>query len=90
MTPQEIPPPEFVLTKPDIQWSEEEKKEYKIYENKTKSLAVEKDKYKKVIELMQFSSALITNMIDFRSVSHLVNTVIAVTGNRNEKTAENQ
>ncbi|XP_010742471.3 cilia- and flagella-associated protein 43 isoform X1 [Larimichthys crocea] len=46
----EIPPPEFVLTKPDIQWSEEEKKEYKIYENKTKSLAVEKDKYKKSLE----------------------------------------
>lgn len=49
LTPQEIPPPEFVLTKPEIQWNEEEKKVYKDYEKKTKELNEEKEKYKKVI-----------------------------------------
>ncbi|XP_068577145.1 cilia- and flagella-associated protein 43 [Cebidichthys violaceus] len=46
----EIPPPEFVLTKPGIQWSEEEKKVYKEYEKKTKDLSEEKEKYKKSME----------------------------------------
>ncbi|KAK5854131.1 hypothetical protein PBY51_015227 [Eleginops maclovinus] len=46
----EIPPPAFVLTKPDIQWSEEEKKVYKDYERKTKELCEEKEKYKKLVE----------------------------------------
>ncbi|KAM7385486.1 hypothetical protein PAMP_001568 [Pampus punctatissimus] len=46
----EIPPPEFVLTKPDIQWSEEEKKVYKEYEKKSKELSAEKEKYKKSLE----------------------------------------
>ncbi|XP_023282389.1 cilia- and flagella-associated protein 43 [Seriola lalandi dorsalis] len=46
----EIPPPEFVLTKPDIHWSEEEKKVYKEYEKKTKDLSEEKEKYKKTLE----------------------------------------
>lgn len=36
------------MTKPDIQWSEEEKKVYKEYENKTKDLREEKEKYRKV------------------------------------------
>ncbi|XP_040905777.1 cilia- and flagella-associated protein 43 [Toxotes jaculatrix] len=46
----EIPPPEFVLTKPDIHWNEEEKKAYKEYEKKTKDLSEEKEKYKKLLE----------------------------------------
>uniref|UniRef100_I3IV59 Cilia and flagella associated protein 43 n=1 Tax=Oreochromis niloticus TaxID=8128 RepID=I3IV59_ORENI len=47
----EIPPPEFVLTKPDIQWSEEEKKAFKEYEKKAKELSEEKEKYKKLLEI---------------------------------------
>ncbi|XP_054455755.1 cilia- and flagella-associated protein 43 [Anoplopoma fimbria] len=46
----EIPPPEFVLSKPGIQWSEEEKKVFKEYEKKTKDLSEEKEKYKKSME----------------------------------------
>ncbi|XP_031694958.1 cilia- and flagella-associated protein 43 [Anarrhichthys ocellatus] len=46
----EIPPPEFVLIKPDIQWSEEEKKVSKEYKKKTKDLSEEKEKYKKSME----------------------------------------
>nr|XP_046257140.1 cilia- and flagella-associated protein 43 isoform X2 [Scatophagus argus] len=46
----EIPLPEFVLTKADIHWSEEEKKIYKEYEKKTKDLDKEKEKYKKSLE----------------------------------------
>ncbi|KAF3841998.1 hypothetical protein F7725_023949, partial [Dissostichus mawsoni] len=46
----EIPRPEFVLTKPEIQWNEEEKKVYKDYEKKTKELNEEKEKYKKSLE----------------------------------------
>ncbi|XP_028458704.1 cilia- and flagella-associated protein 43 isoform X2 [Perca flavescens] len=46
----EIPPPEFVLTKLDIHWSEEEKKVYKEYEKKTNDLSEEKEKYKKSME----------------------------------------
>lgn len=49
-TPQEILPPEFVLTKPDVQWNEEEKKIYKEYEKKSKELITEKEKYKKVLQ----------------------------------------
>ncbi len=52
-TLQEIPPPEFVLTKPGIHWSEEEKKVYKEYEKKAKDLSEEKEKYKKVLKSMQ-------------------------------------
>ncbi|XP_042358212.1 cilia- and flagella-associated protein 43 [Plectropomus leopardus] len=46
----EIPPPEFVLTKPDVHWTEEEKKAYKEYEKKTKDLNEEKEKYQKSME----------------------------------------
>ncbi|XP_030012526.1 cilia- and flagella-associated protein 43 [Sphaeramia orbicularis] len=46
----EIPPPEFVLTKPDIHWTEEEKKAYREYEKKSKELHEEKEKYKKILE----------------------------------------
>ncbi|KAK2921789.1 hypothetical protein Q8A73_001274 [Channa argus] len=46
----EIPLPEFVLTKPEIQWSDEEKKVHKEFEKKTKELNEEKEKYKKLLE----------------------------------------
>ncbi|XP_035519235.1 cilia- and flagella-associated protein 43 [Morone saxatilis] len=46
----EIPPPEFVLTKPGINWSEEEKKVYKEYEKKSKDLNEEKERHKKTLE----------------------------------------
>ncbi|XP_037553676.1 cilia- and flagella-associated protein 43 [Nematolebias whitei] len=47
----EIPVPEFVLTKPDNHWSEEEKNVYKEFEKKTKELNEEKDKYKRSLEI---------------------------------------
>ncbi|XP_034537901.1 cilia- and flagella-associated protein 43 isoform X3 [Notolabrus celidotus] len=43
----EIPPPEFVLTKPSIHWTEEERRVHKEYENKAKDLSEEKEKYRK-------------------------------------------
>ncbi|XP_068423978.1 cilia- and flagella-associated protein 43 [Clinocottus analis] len=46
----EIPPPEFALTKPSIQWSEEDKKVYKEYEKKANDLSEEKEKYRKSME----------------------------------------
>ncbi|XP_062257078.1 cilia- and flagella-associated protein 43 isoform X2 [Platichthys flesus] len=46
----EIPPPELVLSKPEIQWTEEDKKVYKQYEKKTKDLSERKEKYKKLME----------------------------------------
>ncbi len=67
LTPQEIPPPEFVLTKPGNNWSEEEKKVYKEYEKKAKDLSEEKEKYKKVSQSMlsQFCFSMIRNMINY-------------------------
>ncbi|XP_060943830.1 cilia- and flagella-associated protein 43 [Limanda limanda] len=46
----EIPPPELVLTKPEIQWTEDDKKVYKQYEKKTKDLSERKEKHKKSLE----------------------------------------
>ncbi|XP_065815859.1 cilia- and flagella-associated protein 43 [Labrus bergylta] len=46
----EIPPPEFVLTKPVIHWTEEERKIHKEYKKKDKDLNEEKEKYKKALE----------------------------------------
>ncbi|XP_074532554.1 cilia- and flagella-associated protein 43 isoform X2 [Halichoeres trimaculatus] len=43
----EIPPPEFVLNKPSIHWTEEERKVYKEYEKKAQDLTEEKEKYRK-------------------------------------------
>lgn len=84
-TPQEIPPPEFVLTKPDIHWNEEEKKVFEEYEKKTKDLSEKKEKYKKVSQSIhsQPCFAVITNVTDFCSVINisLVSSVIAVAGN---------
>ncbi|XP_078480939.1 cilia- and flagella-associated protein 43-like, partial [Lampetra planeri] len=48
---KEVPPPEFSLTKPHTDWSEEERKEYKEYEKKAEELNVEKEKYKKSLEV---------------------------------------
>jgi hypothetical protein len=45
---QEVPQPEFIVSKPDIQWTEEEKKIYKEYEKKAKELSEEQEKYRKV------------------------------------------
>ncbi|XP_073337399.1 cilia- and flagella-associated protein 43 [Pagrus major] len=64
----EIPPPEFVLTKPGIHWTEEEKKVYKEYEKKSKDLSLEKEKYKKSLECemknMQASTKEATQRFD--------------------------
>ncbi|XP_056147897.1 cilia- and flagella-associated protein 43 [Lampris incognitus] len=46
----EIPQPEFVLIKPETQWSEEEKKIYKQYEKKTNELREEQEKCRKMLE----------------------------------------
>ncbi|KAM9809207.1 cilia- and flagella-associated protein 43 isoform 2-T7 [Syngnathus typhle] len=46
----EVPQPEFVLAKPNNEWSEEEKKQFKEYEKKVKELDTEKDKYRKSLE----------------------------------------
>lgn len=48
LTPQEILPPEFVLTKADAQLSEEEKKAYEEYEKNLKDLNQKKEKYRNV------------------------------------------
>ncbi|XP_041866469.1 cilia- and flagella-associated protein 43 [Melanotaenia boesemani] len=47
----EISPPEFVLTKPNIHWNEEEKKVFREYENKVKDLNEEKEQYKMSLEI---------------------------------------
>ncbi|KAM4607453.1 cilia- and flagella-associated protein 43 [Polymixia lowei] len=46
----EIPQPEFVLTKPDIQWGEEEKKLYREYEKKSNELNEDQERYRKTLE----------------------------------------
>uniref|UniRef100_A0AAV2JQE6 Cilia- and flagella-associated protein 43 n=1 Tax=Knipowitschia caucasica TaxID=637954 RepID=A0AAV2JQE6_KNICA len=46
----EIPPPEFVLTKPEVQWSEEENKVHKEYQKKLDELNEAKEQYRKLIE----------------------------------------
>ncbi|XP_030628306.1 cilia- and flagella-associated protein 43 [Chanos chanos] len=45
----EVPRPEF-LTKPELQWTEDERKSYKEYEKKVKDLNEEKEKYRKNLE----------------------------------------
>uniref|UniRef100_A0A8C7L493 Cilia- and flagella-associated protein 43 n=1 Tax=Oncorhynchus kisutch TaxID=8019 RepID=A0A8C7L493_ONCKI len=45
-----VPQPEFIVSKPDIQWTEEEKKIYKEYEKKAKELSEEQEKYRKTLE----------------------------------------
>lgn len=44
---QEVPQPEFT-SKPETQWTEEEKKSFKEYEKKANELREEQEKYKKV------------------------------------------
>uniref|UniRef100_A0A6Q2YD26 Cilia- and flagella-associated protein 43 n=1 Tax=Esox lucius TaxID=8010 RepID=A0A6Q2YD26_ESOLU len=46
----EVPQPEFIVSKPDIQWKEDEKKIYKEYEKRVKELNEEKEKYRKTLE----------------------------------------
>ncbi|XP_056465930.1 cilia- and flagella-associated protein 43-like [Gadus chalcogrammus] len=47
---KEVIQPEFAVSKPELQWSDEEKKIYKDYEKKAKDLSEEQDKYKKTLE----------------------------------------
>ncbi|XP_060027355.1 cilia- and flagella-associated protein 43 [Erinaceus europaeus] len=44
-----IPPPPFT-TKPDVVWSEEERKQFREYEKKVKELNEEREKYRKSLE----------------------------------------
>ncbi|XP_053730912.1 cilia- and flagella-associated protein 43 isoform X5 [Synchiropus splendidus] len=64
----EIPPPEFVLTKPDIHWTDEEKKLHQEFEKKSKVLCEEKEKYRKSLETemkkLQASTAEFTEKFD--------------------------
>ncbi|KAJ8013989.1 hypothetical protein DPEC_G00035570 [Dallia pectoralis] len=46
----EVPQPEFIVSKPEIQWKEDEKKIYKEYEKRVKELSEEKEKYRKTLE----------------------------------------
>ncbi|KAL4625031.1 cilia- and flagella-associated protein 43 [Arapaima gigas] len=45
----EIPQPEF-LSRPEVQWTEEEKKSFKVFEKKVKELSEEQEKYRKALE----------------------------------------
>ncbi|XP_056617541.1 LOW QUALITY PROTEIN: cilia- and flagella-associated protein 43 [Triplophysa dalaica] len=45
----EVPQPEFT-SKPEIQWTEEERKSFKEHEKKAKELMEEQEKYKKILE----------------------------------------
>ncbi|XP_072534295.1 cilia- and flagella-associated protein 43 isoform X2 [Salminus brasiliensis] len=45
----EVPQPEF-MTKPEVQWTEEERRSYKEYEKKAKELREEQEKFRKTLE----------------------------------------
>ncbi|KAF4090507.1 hypothetical protein AMELA_G00052090 [Ameiurus melas] len=45
----EVPPPEFIV-KPELQWTEEERRSYKEHERKVKELSEEQEKYRKTLE----------------------------------------
>ncbi|MCI4376303.1 hypothetical protein PGIGA_G00187010 [Pangasianodon gigas] len=45
----EVPPPEFI-DKPELQWTEDERRSYKEYERKIKELSEEQEKYRKTLE----------------------------------------
>ncbi|KAK2896717.1 hypothetical protein Q8A67_011205 [Cirrhinus molitorella] len=45
----EVPQPEF-MSKPEVQWTEEERKSIKEFEKKAKELSEEKEKYRKTLE----------------------------------------
>lgn len=44
---QEVPQPEF-MSKPEVQWTEDERKSFKEFEKKAKELSEEKEKHRKV------------------------------------------
>ncbi|XP_057704816.1 cilia- and flagella-associated protein 43 isoform X2 [Corythoichthys intestinalis] len=46
----EVPEPEFIQGKPNNEWTDEEKKQFKEYEKKVKEFATEKEKYRKSLE----------------------------------------
>uniref|UniRef100_A0AAY4DIY8 Uncharacterized protein n=1 Tax=Denticeps clupeoides TaxID=299321 RepID=A0AAY4DIY8_9TELE len=45
----EVPQPEFI-SKPELQWTEEEKRMFKDYDKKVKELNEEKEKFRKILE----------------------------------------
>ncbi|CAM4726849.1 unnamed protein product [Leuciscus chuanchicus] len=45
----EVPQPEF-MSKPEVQWTEEERKSFKEFEKKAKELREEQEKYRKTLE----------------------------------------
>ncbi|XP_016149573.1 cilia- and flagella-associated protein 43-like [Sinocyclocheilus grahami] len=45
----EVPQPEF-MSRPEVQWTEEERKSFKEFEKKAKELSEEKEKYRKTLE----------------------------------------
>lgn len=75
LTPQEIPVPEFVSTKPENEWDEDEKKAYEDYEKKTIELDERKEAYKKVSQSRQlrFRFTMFINVTDFGSVINMSN-----------------
>lgn len=58
LTPQEIPVPEFVSSKAENEWDEDEKKAYEDYEKKTVELDERKEAYKKVLRPHCFAVVL--------------------------------
>lgn len=44
---KEVPPPKSIV-KPELQWTEEEKRSHKEHERKVKELSEEQEKYRKV------------------------------------------
>ncbi|TRY55422.1 hypothetical protein DNTS_034432 [Danionella cerebrum] len=63
----EVPQPEF-LSKPEAQWTEDERKSFKEYEKRAKELSEEKEKYRKTLETemkkLQISIKEATQMFD--------------------------
>ncbi|XP_077585258.1 cilia- and flagella-associated protein 43 [Stigmatopora nigra] len=46
----EVPEPDFVQGKPNNEWTDEEKKQFKEFEKNVKEMNAEKDKYRKLLE----------------------------------------
>lgn len=80
-TPQEIPLPEFVLTKASVHWSEEDHKAYKDYEKKVQELTEEKEKYKRVHHVTQMNLGSVTRP------RHVLSSVFTVDGGGDEEAA---
>ncbi|RXM27392.1 Cilia- and flagella-associated protein 43 [Acipenser ruthenus] len=61
---EEIPQPEF-MSKPEAQWLEDEKKQFKEYEKKVKELNEEREKYRKTLGEQKIASMVESK--DFRT-----------------------